>query len=414
VQVPGATLPAGSYVFEMVDPTSTQHVVKITSEDGTKVYTVTHAVPMKRRDATGDMVIMFNPPAAGGAPALKGWYAPGSLTGHELMYSEEEAREIAQRTKTLVLSRDVPDSSKQGGVIVVYDAEGVRSSWQQDPATQQEWDQWLQKRQSTDPDERREQAREARESTVPMVSAQAQGRRVTIEEIEDNPQQYIGQTVSVDGEVEEVLGPHLFRIDEPKWSSPGEMLVFMPPQLVALVREDDRVTVTGTLRAFARADIDRETDWLQFDKDIEVSLSRKPVLIATRVVGGNNNTAIVLDVRPTAAATDAEAPADAVTDPAALGRGTDDLVGRHVDIGSVVVGSAVADPGGFFIRSGDQHVFVLTAKKGATDLKSGDTVSLQGVVLSMPRDLERKLTMPDNANDTIYVYATQVRKSGGR
>ena len=144
VKVPGTTLPAGSYVFEMVDPTSMQHVVKIASKDGSQVYTVTHAVPMRRPEATEDLVVMFNPTEPGMAPALKGWYAPGSRTGHELLYSEAEAREIAQRTRSIVLSRDVPNSSQQAGLIVVYNADGVRRNWQQDPVTQREWDQWRQ------------------------------------------------------------------------------------------------------------------------------------------------------------------------------------------------------------------------------------------------------------------------------
>jgi hypothetical protein len=35
-------------------------------------------------------------------------------------------------------------------------------------------------------------------------------------------------------------------------------------------------------------------------------------------------------------------------------------------------------------------------------------------IVKAPRDLARKLTMPGNANDTIYVYATEVKKSGDR
>ena len=249
---------------------------------------------------------------------------------------------------------------------------------------------------------------------VSVVPARAQERRVSLDDLEDNPQKYLNQTVIVDAEVQEVLGPHLFKIDEVNWADlTREVLVFMPPELVALVRENDRVSVTGTLRSFARADITREMEWLDFDRDIEISLSHRPVLIANRVVSSNTNAAIVLDMR-TAAMTDAEAPADAVTDPAALARGTSDLVGRDVDLGRGTIASTTSAPNGFFMHSGAQQVFVLTAPKATSTVKSGEMVSVEGVVLSMPRDLARKLTMPDSANDTIYVYATQVKKSDGR
>src|SRR5688500_8155136 len=60
VMVPGATLPPGSYVFKLKG-TSQRHTVQITTEDGSKVMALTHAVPTKRADARGDIVLKFNP-----------------------------------------------------------------------------------------------------------------------------------------------------------------------------------------------------------------------------------------------------------------------------------------------------------------------------------------------------------------
>ena len=56
-----------------------------------------------------------------------------------------------------------------------------------------------------------------------------------------------------------MLGPRVFKIDEGHWFGlGGEMLVVMPTHLAALVNEDDRVTVTGTVKEFVRAEFDRE------------------------------------------------------------------------------------------------------------------------------------------------------------
>lgn len=70
--------------------------------------TTTQAVPTKRADRSGDVVLRFNPTDAGTPPALKSWFYPGTSYGHEFIYPDEQAREIAQRTKSIVLSTDVP------------------------------------------------------------------------------------------------------------------------------------------------------------------------------------------------------------------------------------------------------------------------------------------------------------------
>jgi hypothetical protein len=87
VMVPGATLQPGTYIFRLLDSDSSRHTVEIRKE-GEEPIAVIHAVPMKRQEARGEIVVKFNPTEAGSPPALKGWFYPGSLYGHEFVYSD--------------------------------------------------------------------------------------------------------------------------------------------------------------------------------------------------------------------------------------------------------------------------------------------------------------------------------------
>src|SRR4029450_13283270 len=41
-----------------------------------------------------------------------------------------------------------------------------------------------------------------------------QAMKIDLDELETHPEKYVGKTVIVEGEVDRVLGPHLFTIDE--------------------------------------------------------------------------------------------------------------------------------------------------------------------------------------------------------
>jgi hypothetical protein len=407
------------------------------------VVTTTIAVPTKRLEPKGDVVLKFNPTESGSAPALKAWFYPGTVYGHEFVYSDEQAKAIAQRTKTLVLSIDQAGTDAEKGVLYTYDANGVRSAWRGDDATMKEWDQWRQSRKTsaaagTDPGERRE-------GTAPMMQGDFTATRVTLDEIEDNPQKFAGKRVSVDAEVEDIFGPRLFTIDEPNWADlEGEILVHMESPLAAMVRENDRVTITGTIKPFVRAEVERDWGWLDLDADTEVSFREKPVLVASRIVGGNDNRVMVISAgdretaargdgtgltseRPSAASqTDmsrsssqqrqqSQPPAasahrthgtKAVSDPKVVAKAGVDFVGHEVEL--TVPVHAKAKDRGFFVKAGDTQVFVLPAFTQTGIARAGEHVTIEGVVLQMPRAMHERLDPPQPANDAIYIYATDV------
>jgi hypothetical protein len=240
------------------------------------------------------------------------------------------------------------------------------------------------------------------------VRAGFDGMRVTVDDLEDNPSKYIGQKISVDAEVEEIYGPRLFTIDERNWGDlDGEILVALPTPLAALVKENDRVTISGTMRPFVRTEIEREWGWLGLDPSVEVEVGAKPVLVADRLIGGNDNVAMVIDTSPNAARPiGTSGGAAAITDSSALGAADSGTVGRRAQLSGARV-SQIGAMNGFFVQAGNRQLFVLPATAGVT-VKGGDTVSIEGVVLQMPRNMVMRLNPPQGFNEDVYLYATMV------
>ena len=406
VMVPGATLPAGTYFFELANALGARHLVRVRDAEN-RVITTTQAIPTRRTETSGDIVVQFNPTEAGAPPAVKSWFFPGERTGHEFIYPEQQARQIAERTKTIVLGVDVAGTDLEQGTLYRFSPTGQRSRWEEDAATRREWDAWQETRQ--------DDLEARRQSAAPLADAAFEGMRVSLDELEEQPTKYVGQQISVDAEVEDVLGPRLFTIDEPNWGDlDGEILVFLPSPLAALVTESDRVTISGSMRSFLRADVEREWGWFGNDPAIEAEIGTKPVFVAERLVGGNNNVAMVIDTTPTAdrpvgtsgAGAAGAGAAGAVSDAAAVADGDLSMVGRETRLAGLrVIREA---EGGFFVESGAGPLFVLPATP--TAVAAGDRVALSGVLLQLPRSMVRRLDPPVGANDDIYVFATDVTK----
>src|SRR3954466_2503594 len=74
VEVPGVNaqvLPAGTYVFKLLDSLSDRHIVQIFNKDETKVYSTILAIPNYRLKATDKTVMTFAERAAGEPQAIR-------------------------------------------------------------------------------------------------------------------------------------------------------------------------------------------------------------------------------------------------------------------------------------------------------------------------------------------------------
>jgi hypothetical protein len=104
VHLPGwGVLPAGTYVFKVLDSASDRHIVQIFNQDETIVYATILAIPNYRLKATDKTVITFRERAAGEPEAIRAWFYPGRNWGDEFVYPKARAVELAKTTNTPVL-----------------------------------------------------------------------------------------------------------------------------------------------------------------------------------------------------------------------------------------------------------------------------------------------------------------------
>ncbi len=84
VRVPGATLPAGHYVFTL---NPNHAVVWIRNEDDSHVYGPYFTRPLRRLKSTSQRKIVVERSAdVNGIPTLRGWFGRHRERGHEFVY----------------------------------------------------------------------------------------------------------------------------------------------------------------------------------------------------------------------------------------------------------------------------------------------------------------------------------------
>src|SRR5690242_16697192 len=110
VEIPGVdaqVLPAGTYVFRLLDSQSDRHIVQIFNKDETHVYSTILAIPNYRLKATDKTVMTFAERATGEPQAIRAWFYPGDNSGQEFVYPKKRAVELAKITNQPVLY--IPD-----------------------------------------------------------------------------------------------------------------------------------------------------------------------------------------------------------------------------------------------------------------------------------------------------------------
>jgi hypothetical protein len=83
VQVPGVTLPAGTYMFKLADPETGRRAIQVWDEKGTKLYTTLLTIPDEQLEAKDDPVVMFTERPSAVPQAIKSWFYPGARIGQE-------------------------------------------------------------------------------------------------------------------------------------------------------------------------------------------------------------------------------------------------------------------------------------------------------------------------------------------
>jgi hypothetical protein len=239
-------------------------------------------------------------------------------------------------------------------------------------------------------------------TTQKPTGSAARSNTVDLDELEDNPEKFLGKTVTVEGEVDRVLGPHLFTIDERDWvDAERELPVAVPEPFAALVRSDAPVRVTGTIQKVPIAQIQKDRTFFG-DEKIKAEIETKPILVATDVVATQSGVSLRAHADQPVGTSGGAAGAP-LTDPNQLAQATDkNLVGRRVDLKGVTVG-ATGDQGFWIQTPSGERIFVASANRAP--VKEGQKADVQGLVLELPEGLRVNVKA---AGEPIYIYAERV------
>jgi hypothetical protein len=100
----GKSLPAGKYVFKIVDSPSNRHIVHVMSEDQKEMHATLMAIPAQRLEPSDEPEVRFMEAEANTPPAIRTWWYPGRSVGHEFIYPKDHARRLAARQSEGVLT----------------------------------------------------------------------------------------------------------------------------------------------------------------------------------------------------------------------------------------------------------------------------------------------------------------------
>jgi|HubBroStandDraft_1064217.scaffolds.fasta_scaffold16983_3 LPXTG-motif cell wall-anchored protein len=103
VEVPGRSLPAGTYWFQLMDSSANRHIVQIWNSDRSQLLATVLAIPNYRLRPTGDSVISFAERPSDSPEAVREWFYPGDNFGQEFVYPKSRATELAQQVNAPVL-----------------------------------------------------------------------------------------------------------------------------------------------------------------------------------------------------------------------------------------------------------------------------------------------------------------------
>jgi len=113
-----------------------------------------------------------------------------------------------------------------------------------------------------------------------LATACGDEKGISIEDVKEHPDRYVGRMVNLHGEVESVHGLGLFTLGG---SGPlgHEILVWTPEE--AAVAEGREVWVSGPVRRLVVAEVERELG-IDLDAELELAFEREPVMMSGDVV----------------------------------------------------------------------------------------------------------------------------------
>jgi hypothetical protein len=104
VEIPGKALPAGTYVFKLLDTQTNRNIVQVFDKDESHLLATILAIPDYRDTVTDKPIVNFEERPSDTPPAVKALYFPGDVFGLQFVYPHDRAVQLATRTRQNVLS----------------------------------------------------------------------------------------------------------------------------------------------------------------------------------------------------------------------------------------------------------------------------------------------------------------------
>ncbi len=271
---------------------------------------------------------------------------------------------------------------------------------------------------------------------------------ITADKVIENPSAYVGKTVTVSGDVEEIHSPRSFNMDS--GASVGELLVVGREPFPNLADANNRAyvindvaTVTGKIELLDAVKLKDEIGW-DLDPNLVSQFNGKPVLISQKIGfrAGTKSAATTGNTMTTTGNTmtttgnmnaNTAGVGDEITDVLIITNvpepNRSSFIGKRVRFDNVKVLSVVGDST-FYVGSDNTHrVFVEMkevatpgdATEGRVDINPGQTVSFTGTVMKMPSveeadqrfgKLMNKAELNNLKNQQVYVHTDKVNILG--
>jgi hypothetical protein len=116
IEVPGRVLPAGAYVFKLLDSQSDRTILEIYDKNEQHLVTTVMAVTDYRMKTPGHPILTFKERASDSPEALKSFFYPGDNYGLQFVYPHDQAVAIAKRSNDNVLTMDSKEDMKKAHI----------------------------------------------------------------------------------------------------------------------------------------------------------------------------------------------------------------------------------------------------------------------------------------------------------
>jgi hypothetical protein len=126
LEIPGGQiLPAGTYVFKILDSPSDRHIVQISNQAEDHLFATILSIPNFRLKATDKTVMTFRERPEGQPAALRAWFYPGREWGEQFVYEKSRAIELAKESNEPVLATPVAMASAPVETLTTAPVEAV-------------------------------------------------------------------------------------------------------------------------------------------------------------------------------------------------------------------------------------------------------------------------------------------------